>query len=403
MLNKTTSEKSKVITFSGRAHSYTQEEKDVVVDAMTQLEGLTQGNYQQKFEQAIQTYLASDNKVFVLSSATAGLEIAAQLCQFKKDDEVIIPAHTYTSSAYPFFKHGAKIVWSDIDLNTRVMSLEQIKACTTKKTKALVVVHLYGYASDMSEIMAYAKKNNIIVIEDCAQAIGAEVHGKKVGCWGDVGIFSFHSHKNISTLGEGGAITSSNKEFEKLIPLLRHNGHCDFNFERDDYWKPCMGNVDMPILNEEMIYPNNFCLGEVQCAVGIPLLKRLDAINLEKRKRAISIIDQLERFSLLKFHRVDSDRHTYYLLVAEWLGAVNQRDQFIQLLYEKYSIQCIVQYYPLYRYDLYKKVGLGKADCPNTDQFFDHMISFPFHHWLSDDDVDYIIESINKVYPTIDI
>jgi perosamine synthetase len=381
------------IPFSGRAHAYTQGEIDAVLHAMQVAVPLTQGSYQQQFQVKFCEYIGA-KYAFALNNATAGLELAAQLCQFKPDDEVIIPGHTFTASAYPFLKKGARIVWADIDLATRVVTAEMIERCITPKTKAIVVVHLYGYGADMPTIMELAKKHHLLVVEDTAQALGVKIEGQMAGTFGDFGVFSFHSHKNITTLGEGGMLVVNDDECSDLIPLLRHNGHCGFDFEREHYWLPAMGNVNLPELHGEPLWPNNYCLGEVECALGIKLLERIDQLNDEKRQRAINFIDALSNYPELRFHRVESERHNYHLLVTQVTNG--KRDQILQKLAEDEGIQCVVQYYPLYRYDLYKKVGQGYANCPNTDQLFDNMISFPFHHMMSDDDYEFMIEATKR-------
>ncbi|NVK73366.1 MAG: DegT/DnrJ/EryC1/StrS family aminotransferase [Oceanospirillaceae bacterium] len=383
------------IPFGGRAHTYTELEEQAVVNAMRDAKTLTQGKYLTEFESAFESYIGK-GKAFAVNNATAALEMAAQLCQLTCDDEIIIPAHTFTSSAYPFAKHGGKIVWADIDLSTRVVTVESIEKCITANTKAIVVVHLYGYCADMLSIMALAKEHNLIVIEDVAQALGTEIDGQKAGTFGDIGIYSFHSHKNVSTLGEGGMLLTKRTEFKNIIPMLRHNGHCNFSYEREDYWLPAMSNLEFPELNGMPLWPNNYCLGEVECALGIKLLDRIDELNEEKRKRANKIINALEgrEASGLKFHKVENNRHSYHLLVAECVSGM--RDYFIKTMANKYGIQCVVQYYPLYRYPLYKDAGFGKADCPNTDVFFDNMVSLPFEHQLEDAQIDYIIESVKS-------
>jgi len=376
------------IPFSGRAHNYTDEEVKEVVNAMQTADTLTQGIYLERFQQKFCDYVGAQH-AFALNNATAALELAAQLAQLNEGDEVIIPGHTYTSSAYPFLKNGASIVWADIDLNTRVISAETIERCITPKTRLIVVVHLYGYGADMPTIMELAQRHNLIVVEDAAQALGVEIKGQMAGTFGDFGVYSFHSHKNMSTLGEGGMLTVKDKQIANIIPMLRHNGHCSFNYEQKYYWTPAMGNVDLPELNGKPLFPNNFCLGEVECALGIKLLDRIDQINIEKRQRAMIFIDALADHLELEFHKVDSRRHNYHLLAARLTNG--DRDYFMQKMAEKEKIQCVVQYYPLYRYDLYKKTGQSKAKCPNTDLFFDNMISFPFSHKLSDEQLEVII------------
>lgn len=378
------------IRFSGKSHNYTEEEIETVVQAMKDAEPYTQGRYQKEFEKKFCKYIGASH-AFAVNNATAALEMAAQLCQFEPGDEVIIPSHTFTSSAYPFAKKGAKIVWADIDLQTRVVTAETIEKRITPNTKAVVVVHLYGYMADMPSIMELARKHNLFVVEDAAQSMGTEIAGKKSGTFGDFGVFSLHSHKNITTLGEGGIIVVNEKKYADIIPMLRHNGHCNFPFGREDYWIPAMGNVDFPVLNDKILWPNNYCLGEIECALGTKLLDRLDELNSQKRKRAIYFIDALKDYHELKFHRVDTTQHNYHLLAARMTNG--KRDKFIRRMAHEKGIQCVVQYYPLNRYPLYQRIGFGEADCPNTDNFFDNMISFPFHHWLSDSDLSYMLDS----------
>lgn len=378
------------IPFNGRGHSYTKDEIECVVSTMQSAIPLTQGKFQQEFQQKFSGYIGSKYS-FAVNNATAGLELVAQLCQFESHDEVIIPGHTYTSSAYPFLKKGAKIVWADIDTDTRVVSARTIEKCITDKTKVIVVVHLYGYGVDMLSIMELAQERGIMVVEDAAQAFGVEINGKMAGTFGDFGVFSFHSHKNITTLGEGGMLVVKDKKIAEVIPMLRHNGHCAFDYERDSYWIPAMGNVDLPELNGKTLWPNNYCLGEVECALGVKLIDRVDQMNNQKRQRALRFIDALSSYSELKFHREDTKRHNYHLLAAQMCNG--SRDKFIKIMSEEAKIQCVVQYYPLYRYDLYKKAGLSYYNCPNTDNFFDNMISFPFHHMMTDDDFQYLLDS----------
>ncbi len=382
------------IPFSGRAHQYTDKEIEIVSEVMKKAIPLTQGKYLHEFEKNFLEYTGAEH-AFAVNNATAALELSAQLCCFEEGDEVIIPSHTFTATAYPFLKKGAKIVWADIELDTRVVSARTIKQCMTQNTKAIVVAHLYGYAADMKGIMAMARERDLLVIEDTAQALGVKVDGQMAGTFGDFGVFSFHSHKNITTLGEGGMLTLNDESLAALIPMLRHNGHCDFEFKRDDYWIPAMGNLDLPQLDGKKLFPGNYCIGEVECALGSALLQRIDSINCDKRSRAMYFIDSLSDIPELVFHRVNSTRHNYHLLVAKLTNGL--RDKFIRKLADKYGIQCVVQYMPLNRYPFYQKNGYGDADCQNADNFFDNMISFPFHHMLSDADIDEIIFAVKQV------
>lgn len=379
------------INFSGTGHRYTQSEIDVVAKVMNEADPLTQGKYRNEFEEKFKQMMGLDY-CFAVHTATAALELTAQLCQFKPGDECIAPSHTYTASVYPFVKKGAKIVWADIDLETRVITAKQIEERLTSKTKAVIVPHIYGFMTDMKPIMELSKKHGFLVIEDVAQAMGTEIDGKKAGSFGDFGIYSFHSHKNITTLGEGGMLAVKDPKAAKILPALRHNGHKPWDFKQSDHFIPAGINVDLQYYNGEPIHPNNYCLGEVECALGIKLLDRLDIINEEKRIRAIKFIDDLKDYPELEFHKVNNTRHNYHLLVARVLKG-NSYDYLRKMNYEK-KIKCVVQYYPLHRYDYYKKNGFGDADVPNTDLFYDNMISFPFQHWMTDAEIEYMLTSI---------
>ena len=376
------------IPFNGRPHHYTETEIGTVVQIMRGPTPLTQGGYLRDFEKHFRQFACVEH-AFAVSNATAGLELAAQLCQFTPGDEVIIPAHTFTSSAYPFAKNGATIVWSDIDLLTRVATAETIASCITSNTRAIVVPHLYGYGADIPSIITLAKEHDILVVEDAAQALGVMIQGQMAGSFGDFGIFSFHAQKNVTTLGEGGMLIVQDSEKAKIVPMLRHNGHCPYPSDRLDYWIPAMGDVDLPELNGESLWPGNYCIGEVECALGEKLLDRVDGINVQKRRRALSVIDDLRDCPDLVFHREESKRHNYHLLAAQVTN--NLRNRFIRQMANQYGIQCVVQYYPLNRYPFYQKLGFGKANCPNTEVFFDNMVSFPFYQSLTDDEIDFIV------------
>ncbi|WGW00505.1 DegT/DnrJ/EryC1/StrS family aminotransferase [Vibrio sp. YMD68] len=386
------------IPFGGRAHTYTKREEEIVLNVMRESGTLTQGHHLKKFESDFEAYIGAE-KAYAVNNATAALEIAAQLCQFEEGDEVIIPSHTFTSSAYPFAKQGGHIKWADIDAETRVVSAESIRKELTPKTKAIVVVHLYGFCIEMAEICKLAREYDLLLIEDVAQALGAEVNGQKAGTFGDFGIYSFHSHKNVSTLGEGGVLLVNNPKYQNVIPQIRHNGHCAYAHERENYWVPAMSDLRFPEIDGKPIWPNNYCLGEVEAALGSELLGRIDTLNAEKRVRANKFVESLAEYPELSFHKVESSRHTYHLLVAKCHSDV--RDKFIDIMGKVHGVQCVVQYYPLNRYPLYESLGLSDCHCPNADDLFDNMVSFPFEHRLEERDINYIIDSAKKTLDEI--
>jgi dTDP-4-amino-4,6-dideoxygalactose transaminase len=300
-------------------------------------------------------------------------------------DEVIIPAHTFAASAIPFARAGAKLVWADIDPDTRVVTAGTIRPLLTPRTRVLVAVHLYGLVCDMEPIMALAKERGLLVVEDAAQALGARYRGRAAGTIGDFGCFSFHTHKNITTLGEGGMLTVASSELAALVPGLRHNGMRPYGGNRDRYWVPAMGDVDFDI---EGLWPYNFCLGEVQCALGSRMLQRLDAINAQRAERARRFMSALASYPELSFQRVPPGcGHSWHLLAARYDGARWQRtrDEFMSELAFSAGVRAVVQYCPLYRYPMFRRAGVGRAECPETDRFFDNMVSFPFQQWMPEE------------------
>jgi perosamine synthetase len=378
-----------IIDWSGRALDYSEEDIDAVVNAMRHADPLTQGRYQETFEEDLGRYLGAPH-TFAVSSCTSALHIIARLCRLGKADEVIIPAHTFCATAIPFGSTGARLVWADIDPETFVVSSQSVEELITERTRVIVPVHLYGLMADMDPIMAIARDHDCLVVEDAAQALGAAYNGRTAGTIGNFGAFSFHGQKHITTLGEGGALAVRSRELASLVPGLRHNGVRPFEGQ-ERYWVPAMSNVDGDI---DGTWPFNVCLGEAQCALGSALLRRLDAMNRIRTERAQKFKDAVKEYPELQFQVVPPRRtHAYHLLPARFMSQGATNHDFISEMAFRHKVKVIVQYCPLYRYPLFRKMGFGLADCPNTDLFYDNMVSFPFHLWMQDEDFEYLIAS----------
>jgi perosamine synthetase len=378
------------IPWSGRGSVYTEEEIATVVEAMRNADPQTQGRYQAEFEQTFSAFSGSPH-AFAVTSCTAALELTALLCRLEPGDEVIIPAHTFAASAIPFARAGGRLIWADIDPDTRVVTADTIAPLITARTRVIVVVHLYGLVCDMDPIIALARRHGLLVVEDAAQAMGARYRGRPAGSIGDFGCFSFHTHKNITTLGEGGMLTVASADHAALVPGLRHNGMRAYLGDRRRYWIPAMSDVDFDI---DGLWPYNFCLGEVQCALGTKMLERLDAINAERAGRARRFIDAFAGYPELVFQRTpEGCGHSWHLLAARYdrilFGA--SRDEFLDTLALSSGVQAVVQYCPLYRYPMFRRAGFGESQCPQTDRFFDNMVSFPFQQWMPAAQLDLMI------------
>ena len=374
------------VSIPARQHPYTEEEIAAVVNVMRNVDGQTQGTYLAKFQEDFAAFTGAKH-AFAVDNATNALSLAATLCG---------PAYTFCASAIPFGKAGAKIVWGDIDRDTWTIDPEDIRRKITPKTKAIVCVHLLGMPCDMPAILEIAREHGLKVVEDCAQALDARINGQHVGTFGDFGCFSFHGAKTMTTLGEGGMLTVKSDEDAKLVPGIRHNGCCGFDYPRERYWVPAMSNVDMDI---EGFWPNNFCIGEAQCALGSVELKSLvkytDQIIAQNDKLRALLADVPE----ISFNKIpDGYRHVRHQYVQHFDGSAfgKNRDDLLDLLTGKYGIRSIVQYYPLYRYPLFQKLGAGEFDCPVLESWWDNSFSVPMWCGMDDEVLNIIADSVRS-------
>ena len=364
----------------------TAQEEQILLRVLREADTLSAGPEGDAFEVEFAAFTGAADAVAV-NSCSSALELAAVLSGVGPGDEVIVPAHTFVATAVPFARHGVTIRWADIDPDTRVVTARTIEPLLTGRTKVIVVVHLYGLAADVDPIMELARAHDVQVVEDCAQAPGARYKGRRVGAIGRFGCFSFHTQKNMTTLGEGGMLTVQDAQDGVRARRLRWMGNWPFEGARARYWVPAMGNLVEPIPGR---WPFNYCMGEPNAAVGRAVLKRLDAINDQRNVQARRFIGALRDCPELSFQRIpEGCGHAYHLMSARYDGAAGKtRDDLIDLLYTKYKVKTVVQYWPLHRAELFKKFGFGEARVPQADRFFDNMLSFPWWSDMPDETID---------------
>lgn len=375
-----------------RGHGFTEDEIAAVVGVMRAAgQPLTQGPNVRRFEQSFAEYVGAE-RAFATMSCAHALDIAAMLADVRPGDEVIIPAHTYCASALAFARRGAAIRWADIDPSSLTVAPESIRQLHTDKTKAIVLVHLYGLLSPhVEEIADFSKKHGIVLIEDCAQALGAKFGGRHCGTFGDIGCYSFHAQKNLTTLGEGGMMVVKSPHLAAKVVGLRLNGHAPYK-DQAEYWLPAMTNVAQDV---EGTWPIKSTMTEVQAAVGQGVLGRLDSLTAQRRVRGLAFRRAMQDFPELQFQGIHSpEAHSHHLLPARYDGAGRTRDDLIRILSVDYGVKAIVQYYPLCRYDLFCGMGQSTATVPETDRFFDNMVSFPFSLEINEADFAYLIDSV---------
>jgi len=387
------------IDWPSRGHNFNEDDFNIIRSILKNDKiSLSKGKKVEEFEKKFSNLIGKYS--LTTMSGAHSLDIAASLINTNLNDEIIIPAHTYCASALAFVRKGAKIRWADIDRDSLTISLKNIEDLVTKNTKAIVVVHLYGLiCPEIEKISKFAKSKNIKLIEDCAQSLGARIGEKHCGSFGDIACFSFHSQKNITTLGEGGMISVGDINFVSKIKNLRHNGHESFS-NQTEYWRPAM--VDVKLIDKNQI-PFKSTMSEIQGAIGCSLLDRLEEFTIRRRELSGYIRKKLSGCKSLVFQKFEIESsHSHHLLPARCISEKWKRDDLIKILYEKFKVKCVVQYYPLNRYDLFKKTCQNDDKLEETDSFFDNMISFPFSITLSQKQVDYLILSIKESIQTLE-
>ena len=388
------------VSFPARIRPHPEEEINAVVKVMRDAECQTQGQYLRQFEADFKAYTGADH-AFAVDNCTNALRLAAILCRLGPGDEVIIPAYTFCATAIPFGETGARIVWADMDKETWAVDPQDIERKITDRTRAIVVVHLLGMPVNMPAVIEIAQRHRLRVVEDCAQSPGASIGGKRVGTIGDFGCFSFHGAKNMTTLGEGGMLTVRSEKDAALAPGLRHNGCRAYPASRESYWVPAMSDVDIDI---EGTWPKNFSIGEAQCALGSVELKTLDQTNDTLIAQAMKLQSALADVPELSFARIpEGYRHVFHTFVMHFDGSAfdKNRDDLLDILVNEYRIRAIVQYYPLYRYPLFQKLGAGEHDCPVLEGWWDNSFSFPWWCGIPDETLDYLVSSVKAAIASL--
>ncbi len=383
------------IPWSSRSHFFLEKEKKAVMKILDKSDVLTQGMWLKKFEKKFIKFLNSKSKAYALTSGASAIELAASVLKLKPSDEIIIPSHTYCATALPFIRYSCKIKWVDINKEDFTIDIDHLKKLVSKKTKAIVAVHLYGLPCEIIKIKKICDNKKIILIEDCAQSLGAKIGNKYVGTFGDMSIFSFHQQKNMTTLGEGGMLVVNKKKFQKYIPGLKHNGHRAYR-NKKKYWKPAMVDVYEDLSG---VTPFNFPMTEIQACMGYHLLDRVKKLNLIRNQRATKIIKSLKRFKFIKFQKIKKNFYNSYHLLPAYFDKnyTNfSRDKFIDIISKKYGIQLVIQYHPLDKYHFFSKRQKSSSNLKNTYNFYNNMFSIPFHVWMSEKNIKYLIETLKK-------
>lgn len=335
------------------------------------------------FTQKCQTFFEEKygfKKSLLTTSCTDALEMCAILINCKEGDEIIVPSYTFVSSALAFVRQGAKIVFADSMPNHPNMDVTKIETLITEKTKAIVVVHYAGVAVDMDPVMELAKKYNLFVIEDAAQAIDSFYKGKALGSIGHLAAFSFHETKNIIS-GEGGMLAINDDQFVERAEIIWEKGTNRASFFRGEINK--YGWVDTG---------SSFLPSEVIAAFLWAQLENLETIQ-QKRKEIWNVYSEnLKRFTeKFKFQLpylpsyATNNAHMFYLVFEN----MSFRDRFQDLLKEN-NIFPVFHYISLHKSEFYEKKH-DERELPWSDYFTDTLLRMPFYYDLSQENLHEII------------
>lgn len=323
------------------------------------------------FEERFASYCHAEHCIAV-NSGTSALHLALLAAGVGSGDEVITVAMTFVATTAAILYCGAKPVFVDVDPDSRTMDPKLIEAAITPRTKAIVPVHLHGLMADMDAIMSVARRHNLVVIEDAAQAHGAEYKGRRAGSIGDLGCFSFYPGKNLGACGEGGAVVCNRPELARHVALLRDWGQeAKYNHVLAGY---------------------NYRMDGIQGAILNVKMNHIEAWT-EARRAAASEYDRLlDAYSYRRPAPASHSRHVYHVYAIE----VPQRDDVLAALHAA-GIGAGIHYpVPVHLQKAYANLGCGPGDLPVTESLAKRFLSLPIYPELQPRQISEIVSELNK-------
>ncbi len=341
------------------------------LDAMLATGTYILGSQGKAFETRFARYVGVRHAVGVGNGLEA-IHIALRSVGIGKGDEVITVSNSDVATALAITTTGATPVFVDVD-DYFHMDATLMERAITKRTKAILPVHLFGQVADMDAIMRVAKKNNLFVIEDAAQAHGATYHGKKVGSFGDAGCFSFYPTKNLGAVGDAGAITTNNPFMYKQSLLLRNRGA----------EKRCV----------HIIRGINSRLDEIQAVVLLHKLRRLDLVNRKRRRLASLYFSLLKDVTDITLPRLRDDAgHVFHLFVIR-----TKRRDALQRYLSRHGVSTLVHYpIPIHKQQSFAEYR--KLSLPNTERYAKQILSLPIHPFMTTHQVEFVAHTVRRFY-----
>ncbi len=323
------------------------------------------GKWVRNFESKVGTLLGVKH-VIAVNSGTAALHSTLLACGIKNGDEVIIPSFTFVATANVVLACGAKPVFVDTKADYNIDPAEVAKKIT-KKTKAILPVHVYGYPADLDELKEIAEGHNLPLIEDAAESLGAEYKGKQTGSTTTAGCFSLYATKVI-TSGEGGAVSTTDEELARKLRMVRNHG--------------MVKGYDTRVLGLNLRLP------EVQAAIASVQMDRLPSFLQARRRNAASLADQTRDLGGIEMTQKARDRnHVWYLFTV---NVKERRDEVMARMRQAGVGASVYWEKPVHKTPYYISLGFSKTKLPNTEKAAKMVLSLPVHPGVSPEQIDYI-------------
>jgi len=338
---------------------------------------LVQGEKVRLFEEEFAKYVNVKDAVAV-ANGTMALDAALKALKIGPGDEVITSAFSFIASSNCVLYQGAKPVFADIDLRSFNIDASDVAEKITARTRAIIPVHLFGQPAEMDALKDLAEDHEIALVEDAAQAHGAEYKGQKVGGLGDVGCFSFYATKNMST-GEGGMITTNNSELARRARLIRDHG------QTEKYRHVVLGY--------------NYRMTEMCAAVGLVQLRKLEGFIKRRRENAELLTMGIKKITGLTPPYVKNNvRHVFYQYAVRVEDDYPMKRNELARNLTKKGVGVAVHYpVPIYEQPFYKTLGYGQVVCSAVEEVCKRILSLPVHPSVSNEDIAYIVDVLQKI------
>ena len=368
---------------------YTGKEIEYIEDTLKRNKICGDGYYTKKVSEFMEKTF-NTKKALMTTSCSMALDMSCILADIKEGDEVILPSYTFVSTANSIVLRGGKCIFADIDPNTLVIDLEDVEKKITERTKAIIVVHYAGVSCDMVKLMEIANKNNILVIEDAAQAVNAKYKGKYLGTIGHMGCYSFHETKNY-VAGEGGAllINIDDKTLIESAEIVREKGTNRSNFYRgqvDKYTWVKMGSSYLP---SEMI--SAFLMAQFEELDTINNLRKEVFNKYYDGTRELEEMGKVRRPIIPDYN--DINYHMFYLI----LNSEKERNNLLEY-FKQNDIIGTLHYLPLHTSPMGLEMGYKEGDLPITESISSRLIRLPMYAGLTNEEVDKVLFHLKEFF-----